>query len=1103
VRHIRMNDLKAVTGHNPRVWLLMRLALAFLFTTFATCPSAHAQYSSGVDGTAIDSSGAGVPNATITLTNIALGVTKTVTANEVGYFKIDSIASGTYRLEVSSPNFKSWIENDLVIQVGQIRTVAPRLDPGAVNSEVTVSATMAALDLTSSATSSVIGATTIQQSPLVGQNVYGLAALAPGVTGPGLTSGDNFNNQYGIQINAAGQRQESNSFLIDGAFVDTPSLGGEASISPNPEIVQSIQINTNQFDAQKGRTSGANVQVFTNSGSNTFHGTGDYFFRNDSLSARTEFQQTVPGFTRQEGGASIGGPIIKNKLFFYGAIDVLRSSQAVSGLATVETQDFFNYVQQNLHTIGAAYLKAAAPVAYPTSGFTTVSQIEPQSYFPAPPGIPGDLNATGSVNYSYSIPRNGYQWNVRIDDYIGQHDRIYGTAMRTVLNSVSASGPRLDLNSNYNNNATFFNVGWTHTISSHLLNEMGVSYIRPSSTYQRIGTVGDTAFPQVTVVGVSSFYPYYGPWAQNTLGWREALTSTVKSHEIKVGAYLENIRENNTIPTVPSYSTNSLLDFIQDEPTSESAYPVDLATGKGVTPKQNYRQSYVGIFVQDDWKVSRNLTLSGGLRYDSQGHLAQILNPPFSIFRFGAGSTRAEQVANGFVTNPPNGSHDAIDHNVWAFSPRIGFSWDVFGTGRTALRGGFGVFSDRLPYRNFTSLVGGNLPNTFTPSLSVYSGQNPTMATCTLQGYTLDCPLIIPNDIQFDPHGGIVGQRANVGGFTNDTKMTQVENWTLSVQHQLSSNLVLEVNYSGMGSHHLPIFTDINRFGGDLVVNRGQLTRLNQSFGSTNFQTTDSNASGHFGSLMVTRQSSHGFTLRGIYTYGKALDAFSTAGNLQGACACQTTNVIQADNPNAQYGRADFDIRQQASFDGVWTLPNPWSTPLLKNTLGGWRLSGLALFQTGLPFTVYTSKAFQYATDQAGNVVNTGGDYNADGYNYDVPNVPGFGPHLAGQSKEKFLTGLFPVSAFPAPEVGQEGALGRNTYDQPGYANFNFNVEKLLSTPWFGGEKLNIELRGEFVNLFNRSNLSNVDGNLADGTFAQATNQLPPRYLQFHARFQF
>jgi hypothetical protein len=321
--------------------------------------------------------------------------------------------------------------------------------------------------------------------------------------------------------------------------------------------------------------------------------------------------------------------------------------------------------------------------------------------------------------------------------------------------------------------------------------------------------------------------------------------------------------------------------------------------------------------------------------------------------------------------------------------------------------------------------------------------------------------------------------------------MGEIENWTLSVQQRLTNDMVFELNYSGMASHHLPVTTDINRFSDDLIINHGALTRLNQSFGSISYQTTNGNASANYGSAMLTRQMSHGFSLRGIYTWGRVLDVYSTAGTLQGACACQTTNIIEANNFKFQRARADFDLRQQFSADGVWTLPNPWSRGWERDALGGWRLGGVAILQTGLPFTVYTTAP--YPT----------GDFNADGYDYDVPNRPSLGSHLTGQSRQKFLHGLFPASAFPDPPLGQEGNLGRNTYDQPGYSNVDLNVAKLIYAPWFHNEKANVELRGELFNLFNRPNLTNVDGNLTDTTFAQATGQLPARQIQFHVRVQF
>jgi hypothetical protein len=334
--------------------------------------------------------------------------------------------------------------------------------------------------------------------------------------------------------------------------------------------------------------------------------------------------------------------------------------------------------------------------------------------------------------------------------------------------------------------------------------------------------------------------------------------------------------------------------------------------------------------------------------------------------------------------------------------------------------------------------------------------------------------------------------------------MGQIENWTLSVERQLTSNTTVQLNYSGMASHYLPTTEEINRFNGDLIANKGVLKRLNQSFGSINYQPTDGNSAANYGSATFTRQSSRGWSVRGIYTTGKVLDAYSTAGTLQGMGLGETTNVFQAFDYHDQRARADYSIKQQVTVDGVWTLPNFSTTGWKHNTIGGLGLGGVAVFETGLPFTVYTTAPFIPVFDADGNVVgNTGGDYNADGFNYDMPNAPAVGRHLSGQPRQKFLTGLFPASAFPSPALGQEGNLGRNTYDQPGYSNVNLNADKLWYAPWFHGEKVNIELRGEFFNVFNHPNMTNVDGNLADATFGRATSQNPSRSIQFHIRAKF
>jgi hypothetical protein len=1070
--------------------------------------TAFAQFSSGIEGTARDQSGASIPGAKVIATDIRLGVEKSTTTNQDGYFRIDSIAASTYSVQIQMAGFKTWSQKDLTLQVGETRTLAPTLEIGAVSTDVTVSADQTTINTVSATTGAVISEETVQETPLPGQNVYGLSALTPGMTGSAVTSGDNYTNEYAININAAGLRQEQNGFEIDGAYTNTPSRGGGTSISPNPEIVQSMDIRTNDFDAQKGRNGGATVDVFTNSGSNNFHGTFDYYFTNNSLLGLTQFESSVPTFQRNEMGATIGGPIIKNKLFIFGAIDVLRSSTTSAGQYTVETSDFDTWVQTNLpNTVGAQVLKMAPPQVFPTTGFQTAAQVEAanQGVDSVPEGFPSTLNVVGVSNISFSVPKNGYQWDVRGDYYVGKNDRVYVTSIRTYDTSEGAT-PRTALNIPQANSSDFVNVDWTHTFSPRLLNEGGANIIRP---YGADLPTASEQIPYINVNGLQGF-SNWGPgnFTQSTLGWRDVVTATIKTHTLKFGFDQFNIREADTQSGAfdrPTYNFNNILDLVQDAALSETATPVNLETHLEAPYQRRYRALYTGAYVQDDWKLMRNFTLNMGVRYDVMTNFFSILSPQLTNFSLASGTSFDGSIAGG-VAGFTKSSH-VLDHSPWGINPRLGFSWDVFGKGKTAIRGGFGLFSDQPPYIHITDITAGNLPNFFTPSLNRQSGTTPTFALCSAPtGFSEDCPVVPTNNVVLNSSGGIVGQRAGLGGYSPNYKLTQVEDWTLSIQQELGNNLVAEINYSGSAAHHLPVFNqDLNRFDGDLIQNKGTLTRLNPNFGAINYATSNANSAGHYGSALVQRRVSHGLAFRGIYTIGKALDTDSTSGSLDGGEATQfLDSIIENGNLKFQRGRSDFSIHQQFSADGTWMVPNQYPALWERSVLGGWQFGGVWIMQTGLPLSVYNGSSFSPVYDESGNVIgNTGGDYNADGSDYDVPNTPSFGNHLSGKGKKDYLNGLFTAADFPAPALGTQGNLGRNTYDQPGYNNVDFTFEKFFNVPWFFSEKMKIEAKGEVFNLFNRSNLISVDGNMADGTFGHATNQLPARSLQLHLRASF
>ena len=1104
--------------------------------------SAFAQFSSGIEGIVHDTMGAVVPNAKVTVTNTRLGVANTVLSGAGGYFRIDGLPASTFDIQIQAAGFETWKQNGLAVQIAEIHTITPELKVGAVSTNVEVSATAAQVDLETPATGAEISTETVTNTPLTGQNVYSLATLTPGMTGGGVVAAgqDNFTNEYAINLNAAGLRQEQNGYEIDDAYTNTPSRAGATSISPSPEVVQSENVLVNNFDAQKGRNGGATIDIYTKSGSNQFHGAADYYFTNNSLSASTHFGPPAP-FSRNEVAGAIGGPIWKNKLFLFGAYDRLASSVASAYTQTVETQDFLTWAKTNLpNNIGTQILETAPPQNYPSAtaaSTQTVSQYEAATpgYYTPPAGIPSTLDIIGVGNVSFSTPKDGYQWSIRGDTYIRSNDRLYVDVLRTNVSAEQTTGrPAMDGPVAYTSD--FVNLNWTHTFNTHLFNQAGGNVIRP---YGANEAFPNDYIPYVNVNNLTGF----GTWApgnyfQTTWGWHDVMTATVKTHTLKFGADFYNIREVDHQDGAfdrPTFNFQNILDLVQDEATSSNGPAVNLLTHQEAPYDRIYRAFYEGYYLQDDWKVTPRLTLNLGVRDDIMVNFASFYSPHLTNFILGSGSTENAKIAGGsaILASSPK----VLDHNIGEFTPRVGFSWDVFGKGKTAVRGGFGLFADQPPYLHITDITSGNLPNFYTPSNNIRQGTMPNFQLCSKSvGWDEACPIANTSNATIGSNGqlliGGVVQRAGMGGYDPNLKMTQVVAYSLSVQQQVQNNLIVELNYSGTESHHLESFDpDVNRFAGDLIHNNGTQARLNPYFGGVAYAFTDTNSAGNYGTLMATKTYSHGLALQGIYTYGKSLDTMSNAQTLtEGAFTGGGDNVIQTQNFPFQRGRSDFDIRQQFQVAGTWDVPHNYSSAVVRNILGGWQFGGKFIGQTGIPFTVYTGAAYNptctgNATPSsgacpAGSTPNGyapySGDFNADGTDYDLPMAPSIGRHLSGQSKSSFLSGIFGSPAggatsvaaakFPQPAFsanGNEGNLGRNTYDQDGYKDMDFTFEKYFNIPWFFSEKMKIEAKGEVFNLFNRSNLWQVDGNLTDSTFGQTTNQLPARSFQMHLRASF
>jgi hypothetical protein len=513
------------------------------------------------------------------------------------------------------------------------------------------------------------------------------------------------------------------------------------------------------------------------------------------------------------------------------------------------------------------------------------------------------------------------------------------------------------------------------------------------------------------------------------------------------------------------------LDFIDDEPIQMNR-TVDPKTGLPITTRADMAIWEGAAFVQDDWKVRRNLTFNLGLRYDYYGPYTDTHNR-FRDFVPGAGSSYTDRLASGKVDVTPQGwKTDMLN-----FGPRIGFAWDIGGKAKNVIRGGYGIAYDRMAtvqtanYRTnpplaATATVGLNYGTTFTYSLGDPS--KPYL------GYPVDASL----QLGVDERNGIKGARVAIEAIDQNFTQPYAQNWFLGVERQLPGGVVVEVSYIGSAGHHMVNIANVNRYAGDMLDSR--FDGYNPSFSSINMAQTTSNSIYHGGTFAVRRQFSAGFSFLANYTYGKVLtDAEAEQG---------TTSYSDINNRSLDRSVASFDVRQRMSFSGIWELPflKHCASKICK-VAGGWQLSGYGVLEEGTPMDVTIGGSYP------------SGDFNADNSGGDRPNAPAASVKRQGFTKQEFLNGIFAVTDFPRPTAGTDGNLARNAFRGPGFARVDFSLAK--NFPIY--ERINGSLRLEAFNAFNRVNLNSPSTSLNSNTFGKTLSAAAARYLMVSLRLRF
>lgn len=1074
---------------------------------FAAVPSAWAQFSATVTGTVVDPSGAVVPNATLQLTNDGTGQVDTAKSNSAGAFTFPSLAPGNYHLKTTAKGFSSTTV-PVILETNQTLNVPVKMSVAGSVQTVNVSTQSPLLNTADSRIQETIPARTLSQLPLAGENMISLVTLAPGVTGTGVTSNgspgsgrDNYSTETQVDASANGQGAVGNMYIVDGLDVTSSIRPGVLNLTPNPDAIQETSIQTNTYSVLYGRASSIQMTMTTKSGTEQYHGNAEDFFTNNALTAGTEFTHHYQPFQSNNVSASIGGPFWPKKHwgFFFFEIEPQIATNAVAYSTSFEDPEFVNFAKANYpNTVGTKLLSS-----YPVSNMSNVTvSAHASDIFPTTCGtsatdnLPCNTAMIDTGNFSSSAYRNGTQYFIRIDKDF-KKDRLYGTVFRTTL-KTNGTGPRAAFNTTNDFYQWAIQANETHTFSSSTINEAAFAGDRIE------GIQPQTGLFDVPIVGVSGVGVGYGDgfaqgdFIQHNYHWRDMLTHLVGNHDIQVGVegmFGDDIEIFNGPYDQPSFSFDNLLQLAQDDPRTEGGLAYNPLTGQRDQYNWNAAGMTFGAFAQDTWKVTPRVTLNYGVRWDDFGNpWSRSANTAFSDFYLGPGQTYQEQIANGVLIR----HHHALARAITdVFSPRAGLAWDIEGNGNWLLKAGAGIFHNWPTLANLQEEYRGNPPGDIFPTF--YRGQTP--APIFAYGTSNEKPFNFPAPVlparQLNAAGGITGLQFNIGAVDPTLKSPVTYTYSLGVAHKMGNHYVVSVDYSGANGRKLmsgggqvanvSYGQDINVQAGDLIQHTSLVpTRLNTNFGSVYYTAND-------------RVSNYNALIIGLQ--GRFSRSFFNASYTRSSSWDDTQYYPSYINVHQWYGPSNWNAPNRFSLMWNYQLPDVNGDHGAIGRVGsGWIISGTGILQSGYPINVSTNAPFEPVVDpNTGKYVSYqpgSGDYNADGDNYDYPDVQSYSQ---GTSRHAFLNGIFSPGQFTQPAFGSEGNEKFNRFVGPNFEEFDAG---LLKNTKIAG-RLNFQFRFEVFNVLNRANLVNVDTNLPDGTFGKATGQDTPRFIQIGGNITF
>ena len=1074
-------------------------AIAFLMF----CVSLGAQTKGTINGYTKDPTGAFVPGVNVTITDERTGLSRATTSDATGFYQVLGLVSGVYTIEAEITGFKTFRNTAVVLTVDENVRADVQLELGDVTESIEVVAAAAQIDTFSSEASSTITDERIVDLPLSGRNVFALAKTLPGVLNVSARDNSDISSaRAGPQMNVNGGRANMNYNQFNGAYFMNPSRNTGLNVPP-PDAIQEFKIQTSNFSADSGRNPGSNITIVSKQGTNEFHGALWHFLRNDNLNARSFFQGQKPELKKNQYGGAAGGPMVKDKVFIFGTFEINDDRRQPTTTdseppSTAELGGDFSHLSKQLVNPfdGTPFPNNQIPVSMFDSASKNILQFVPTV------ANPGDTFQGLGVR-----PRDSELYMVRGDLNLSDKQNLFVTYY---LNQTK------DLTEGVGAYGTDFN-GWTgrarstrvqtaslnhvYAASSTVLNQLTLGYTRSFSiseaTVNRTPeSLGIAGMPEYTDGG-SPRFRVSGRWDLGSGGTVDFVSNTYQikddvsvirgRHTLKVGfEYMDigwfqgflgpprftfsGVRTGGGVSAGAGDSTaDFLLGAYDNLPVSAGVRNNDDAT------------TYTVFYFHDDYKVTPRFTLNMGLRYelstpwvekfdrlnkvvfDETAQSTVVPNAPPGLLFPGDRDPSGEEIKRALTKNDRNN-----------FAPRFGFAWDVFGDGRTAVRGAYGIFYETA---NGDTLAQTNPP--FTVGRQTYRDGllSDPFGSIGATPLPVSAP---PSDFTFTfPLNGLWGP------ISNNLASTYVQNWSFFVERELSRDYTLSTGYIGKSGLNLLAFRPFNSaifIPGTDAEGNALSTRGNQDdrvpflpgvYGSGGaYLDNPFRSNYHSFQVELKKRFSEGLQFSTSYTLAKSLDSSSTT-NLGG---CLTDPF----RPDHDYGRSSWDRRHAYVLSGIWSPPVYRSKQgAASRLLGGWSLSGITTIQSGGAFSIDSGQD---------TLLASGCRTRAD--------IVG-SPKRDHGSRDDMIGEFFNTEAFARPPDGGVGTSSRGVLSGPAFVNTDLAILKDIRVT----EKTRFQFRAEFFNLLNQVNFNNPSNRLTRGNFGRITGAAAGRTIQLGLKF--